>query len=110
MHELSLTQTLLDAALKRAASKRIVNINLLIGPFSEEREETIRYYWRDLAKGTTSEGATVHFRHLETKVTCLACGGTFRIEGEESLCLYCQSNDLPSPDSDEVLLESIDVE
>lgn len=110
MRELSLTQKLLDAALKQAASKRIVKVNLLIGPFSEEREENIRYYWRDLAKGTSSEGATVHFQYLEPEVTCLGCGGTFRLESEESLCMYCESNRLRLTGDNEVKLESIDVE
>ena len=39
MHEFSITQKLLDVALTKAKSRRIVNVNLLIGPFSEEREE-----------------------------------------------------------------------
>ena len=39
MHEFRITQNLLDVALKKAETKRIVNVNLLIGSFSEEREE-----------------------------------------------------------------------
>jgi Zn finger protein HypA/HybF involved in hydrogenase expression len=110
MNEASLTQKLLDGALKRAASKKIVIVNLQIGPFSEEREENIRCYWRDLAKGTSGEGANVHFRHLEPRLTCLGCGGVFRLEGEPSLCRYCQRDRLQLPDDDEVQLESIEVE
>ena len=110
MHEFSLTQNLLDIALKNANSKRIVNVNLLVGPFSDEREESIRFYWRDLAEGTLGEGAQLHFQYVKAEMKCLECGGTFSLENDESICVYCQSDRLQLLSGDEVRLESIDVE
>ena len=110
MHEFSLTQNLLDTALKNANSKRIVSVTLLIGPFSDEREESIELYWRDLAKGTPGEGAKLHFQRVQADMKCLACGGTFNLEGDEPLCMYCQSNGSQLLNGDEVKLESIDLE
>ena len=110
MHEFSLTKHLLENVLKNADSKRIVNVNLLIGPFSEQREESIRCYWRELAKGTRGEGAKLNFSHMRTETKCLACGGAFNLEDGESLCLYCQNNRLQLSSGDEVRLESIDLE
>lgn len=110
MHEFSITQNLLEVALKKADSKRIVHVNLLIGPFSDEREETIRFYWRDLAKGTSGEGARLHFRHASTEMKCLACGGTFSLDDDQSICAYCQSDRSQMLGGDEIKLESIDVE
>jgi hydrogenase nickel incorporation protein HypA/HybF len=110
MHEFSLTQNLLDIALKNADSKRIVHVNLLIGPFSDEREESIRFYWRDLAKGTLGEGEELHFQRVKAEMKCLACGGTFNLEDNGSLCIYCQSDRLQLLSGDDVRLESIDVE
>ena len=110
MHEFSLTQNLLDIALKNVDSKRIVNVNLSIGPFSDEREESIQFYWRDLAKGTLGEGAKLHFQHVKAEMKCLECGDTFSLEDDQSLCIYCQSNHLQLLSGDEVKLESIDVE
>jgi hydrogenase nickel incorporation protein HypA/HybF len=110
MHEFSLTQNLLEIALKNADSKRIVHVNLLIGPFSDEREESIQFYWRDLAKGTLGEGAKLSFRRVKAEMKCLACGGTFNLEDEASLCVYCQSDRLKMLSGDDVQLESIAVE
>ncbi|MGB8983867.1 MAG: hydrogenase maturation nickel metallochaperone HypA [Anaerolineales bacterium] len=110
MHEFSLTQNLLDIALKNANSRRIVNVHLLIGPFSDEREESIQFYWRDLAKDTLGEGAKLHFQRVKAEMKCLACGGTFNLDGEESLCVYCQSDRLRLLSGDEVRLERIEVE
>jgi hydrogenase nickel incorporation protein HypA/HybF len=110
MHEFSLTQNILDLALKRADSKRIVNVNLLIGPFSEDREVSIQFYWRDLAKGTPGEGAQLHFQHMTVDMKCIECGGTFSFEDDESICMYCQSNQPQLLGKDEVKLAGIDVE
>jgi hydrogenase nickel incorporation protein HypA/HybF len=110
MHEFSLTQNLLNTALKNADSKRIKHVNLLIGPFSDEREETIQLYWRDLAKGTLGEGAKLHFQHVDVEMKCLGCGGMLNLEGDGSVCKYCQSDHLQLLNGEEVRLESIDVE
>jgi len=110
MHEFSLTRNLLDTALKSADSKRIVSVNLLIGSFCDEREESIQSYWRDLAKGTPGEGAQLHFQHVQAELKCLACGGTFLLDGEGSLCIYCQRERLHLLNGEEVKLESIDLE
>lgn len=110
MRELSLTQNLLDTALQKANSRRIVTVSLWIGPFSDERKETIRFFWRDLAKGTPGEGAILHFQHIATDMKCVACGGAFDPENGESICVYCQSNHLKLTSTDEVMIESVDVE
>ncbi|MGE5464932.1 MAG: hydrogenase maturation nickel metallochaperone HypA, partial [Syntrophothermus sp.] len=77
MHEFSRTQNLLDLALKKSNSKRIVRVKLLIGPFSDEREDSIRFYWRDLAKGSPGEGAEIQFDHVPVDMKCFDCSGSF---------------------------------
>jgi Zn finger protein HypA/HybF involved in hydrogenase expression len=110
MREFDLTQKLLDAALKNADSRRIVRVNLLIGPFCDEREDSIRSFWRDLAKGTPGEGAQLYFEHMQVESKCFACGGSFYSDGEGSLCVYCQSDRLHRLNGQEVQLESVDLE
>ena len=108
MHEFSITQKLLDVALIEANSRRIVNVNLLIGSFSEEREESIQFFWRDLAKGTFGEDAELHFQHVEADMKCFGCGGTLSLDSEGSICTYCQTDQQLS--GEDVKLESIEVE
>ena len=110
MHEFRITQKLLDVALTKAKSRRIVNVNLLIGPFSGEREESIRFYWRDLAKGTFGEGARLHFQHREVDMKCFGCGGVLCLEEEGSICRYCQNNLFPLLSGEDVKLEGIEFE
>jgi hydrogenase nickel incorporation protein HypA/HybF len=110
MHEFSLTQNLLGHALRNADSKRIVRVNLLIGPFSEEREESIRFYWRDLAKGSFGEGAELHFEHIPLAIKCLDCSGAFHLDEEFSMCKFCYNERLQGVDGEDVQLESMEVE
>jgi Zn finger protein HypA/HybF involved in hydrogenase expression len=111
MHEFSRTQNLLDLAIKKSNSKRIVCVNLLIGPFSDEREDTIRFYWKDLAKGSPGEGAKLRFNHAPIEMKCFDCSGTFYLEeGERSLCKFCFVDHLQLLDKEDIRLESIEVE
>ena len=110
MHELSLTRNILDHALKNAGEKRILRVNLLIGPFSDEREESIQFYWNDLAKDTLAQSAELHFQHVEAEMKCLDCGTTFHYGEETSLCPHCFSHRLKLLSGDDVRLDSIDVE
>jgi hydrogenase nickel incorporation protein HypA/HybF len=110
MHELSLTENLLDVTLENAGTRKIIHVNLLIGEFSHEREESIRFYWDDLAKGTSAENAQLLFKHVDAEMKCLACETVFHPEDEVAFCPNCQSHRLTLLSGDDVKLESIDVE
>lgn len=105
MHEFALTQNLRDLALKNADSKRI-------GPFSDEQEDSIEFYWKDLAKGSLGERAELHFEHVKAVMKCLDCSRAFSLEENEeaTMCKYCFSAHLQLLSGDDVRLESIEVE
>jgi Zn finger protein HypA/HybF involved in hydrogenase expression len=110
MHEVPLTQNLLDHALKAASSKPVVRANLLIGPFSEEREESIRFYWRDLGKCSCGEGVELHFEHIPLAMKCLTCSGAFYLDEGFSMCKYGYDEGLQVLNREDVQLKSIVVE
>jgi len=110
MHELSLTQNILNLALQNAGEKRILRVNLRVGQFSDEREESIEFYWNDLAKGTLAQDAELHFQRVKAELKCLECGTLFCSEEEASTCPHCFSHRLKLLSGDDVRLDSIDVE
>jgi len=110
MHELSLTQTLFETAMKYAEARQIKQVNLLVGEFSDEREETIQFYWDEIAKGTPAEGAQLHFQHVRVEMKCLACEMVFHPDDETTKCPNCGSLQLRLLSGDDVRLDSIDVE
>ena len=110
MHELSLTQNILDIALKHAGIQKILRVNLLIGQLSDEREKSIQFYWNDLAKGTLAQEAELHFQYVDAEMKCLECGTVFHPKEETTVCPSCQSHRLKLISGDDVKIESIDVE
>ncbi|MDP1548002.1 MAG: hydrogenase maturation nickel metallochaperone HypA [Anaerolineales bacterium] len=110
MHELSLTQNLLEIALQNAGDKRIVRVNLLMGELSDEREESIQFYWDDIAKGTLAEKAVLHFQRVQAEMKCLDCETVFHPTEIVAACPSCRSHRLTLVSGDDVKLESIDVE
>jgi hydrogenase nickel incorporation protein HypA/HybF len=112
MREFALTQKLLNSALETAYPKRIKRVNLLIGSFSEEREDSIQFYWKDLAKGSPGDGAKLHFDHVKAEMRCLDCSGMSYIDQNETTCTckYCYSDHLQLLVGEDVQIESIEVE
>lgn len=110
MHEFSLTQNILKTALDHAEARKILRVNLSIGVFSHEREESIRFYWDELAKGTLAQESELHFQSVNAEMKCLECDADFQPKEETSFCPNCQSHRLKLISGDDVKLESIDVE
>ena len=110
MHEFSLTQNILELALQHAGAKKILHVNMLIGQLSDEREDSIRFYWEDLAKGTLAQEAALHFQYVDAEMKCRECGTVFHTKEETCLCPSCQSHRLILLSGDDVKVESIDVE
>ncbi len=82
MHELAVTQSILDIALKNAGARKVKQVNLLIGQFASIVDDSVQFYWDIISKETSAEGAVLHFERIPGEMTCQNCGCTFRPTGE----------------------------
>lgn len=110
MHELSVTQSILDIALKNAGARKITQINLVIGQFSSIVDDSVQFYWDVIAKETAAEGARLHFERIPGEMTCQQCGHVFRPQGETFDCPSCFSPFVKITKGEEFQVDSIDVE
>ena len=113
MHELGITQNLLELALKhaeQAGAKRIVRLNLIVGEFSSVGDDSVQFYWDFLSRGTIAEGAELHFERVPGELECLLCGHRFRPNGEDYICPHCAGTRVVVAGGEEFRLESIEVE
>ena len=113
MHELIMTQNILEVALSQTAqagAERVVRINLSVGPMCDENEDSIRFHWAELARGTAAEKAELHFETAPGEMQCLACGEVFSPAEEVFSCPACSSDRLRILAGDEIRVESIDVD
>jgi hydrogenase nickel incorporation protein HypA/HybF len=110
MHELSVTQGILDIALKHAGSRTVKQVNLVIGQFSSIVDDSVQFYWDIIAKDSLAEGALLRFERIPGEMTCNACGQVFHPGKETFACPSCASIAVRVSKGREFYMDSIDVE
>jgi hydrogenase nickel incorporation protein HypA/HybF len=113
MHELSVTQSLLEIALRhaeRASARRIIRLNLVIGELASIVDDSVQFYWDFVSQGTIAEGAVLHFERVAATLRCLNCDHTFPLNGREYACPACGEKKVVAAGGDDFRLESIEVE
>jgi hydrogenase nickel incorporation protein HypA/HybF len=113
MHELPVTQSMLDIALDcatKAGARRITDIHLVMGELSTNVDESVQFYWDIIAKGTLAEGARLHFRRIPAELQCISCGTKYGLDGGELVCPNCGSAGSRILAGEEFSLEAIDID
>ncbi len=112
MHELPVTQSILDLTLahaREAGARRVLAVNLVLGAASHESEDSLRFYWEMLSADTPAQGAPLRVRHAPAELRCLECAAVFSAEAERA-CPTCLSPRVVLHSGDDLRVESIDVE
>jgi hydrogenase nickel incorporation protein HypA/HybF len=113
MHELSVTQSILNIALQHAQqanAKRIDTINIVMGELSTNVDDSVQFYWDLIAKGTMAEGAKLHFRRVPAQLECRTCKHKYHPQDGEFLCPSCGSAGARIIAGEEFYVESIDID
>lgn len=113
MHELSITQSLLEIALRhaeQAGARRITRLNLVIGALASIVDDSVQFYWDIVSRDTIAAGAELHFDRVPGTLRCLGCGHTFPLNGRDYVCPTCGKEQVIAVEGDDFRLESIEVE
>lgn len=113
MHELAITQSVLDVALEQAKNfnaNKIIRINLVIGEITGIVDECVKFYFDFVSKDTIASEATLSFENVPLKAHCRDCGATFILNGLDSSCPSCQGCNIEVIAGRELYVESIEVE
>jgi hydrogenase nickel incorporation protein HypA/HybF len=114
MHELSVTQSILDISLEYARNnqaKQIVAIQLQIGEVTDFDDDWIQRYFDFVSKGTIAEGAKLRITRTPAKLQCQACSFVFSLDRStwESQCPCCGSKDTHLIAGREFRVEALEV-
>ncbi len=109
MHELGLTQNIIDMAVSEARDRKVTGINLVIGELSGVVEESIRFCFDVVSKDTPAAGARLCVTKVAAVIRCASCSSTFGLE-REGLCPECGKRGGEVTAGREFYLESIEVE
>jgi hydrogenase nickel incorporation protein HypA/HybF len=113
MHELPVTESLLEIALrhaKKAGAERITRLNIVIGELSSIVDESVQFYWDIVSRDTMAEGAELHFERVDGTLRCLSCGCTFPLNHEDFACPACGEQRVVAVGGDDFRLDSIEIE
>lgn len=113
MHELPVTESMLEIALRHAqdaGAQRITDLHLVIGQLSTIVDDSIQFYWDIISEGTAAEGATLHFERIPAELLCLDCGKRYQLAGEGLACPHCGGGKVKVVAGEEFHLQAIDVE
>ena len=111
MHELMVTESILEIALRHAGqaeAARISDVFLVIGSLSSVIDDSVQFYWDFVSEGTTAEGATLHFRRIPAQLACQACVHTYSPD-EDLTCPRCGSSNIQIISGQEFYLEAIEI-
>ncbi len=99
MHELPVTESILEIVLRHAKQnqvKRIVSITLEVGELSDLDNQWLQHYFDYLSKDTTADGALLKIQRTPTVLECSKCGNQFEIEKSQlglSDCPQCGASE-----------------
>jgi len=114
MHELSITQSILEIALrhgKQAHARKITNLHLIIGQLSSVVDDSVQFYWDMIAEGTLAEGAQLNFKRIPAQLECKECNQIYTLNGNQlDGCPACESLNVKVIAGKEFRLESIEIE
>jgi hydrogenase nickel incorporation protein HypA/HybF len=113
MHELAVTQSLLELALNKAQenhAQRVTELHLVIGRLASIVDDSVQFYFDALSAGTLCEHAQLHFRRLPASLSCQDCGTAYTLDRDLEPCPQCGGAQVRVTGGDEFYLESIEIE
>jgi hydrogenase nickel incorporation protein HypA/HybF len=86
MHELSITQSVVDAVLERLPDTKIAGVRLEIGKLSGIMPDSVRFCFDLVIAGTSLEGARLDIDEPSGRAHCVDCDTEFAVDDLILLC------------------------
>ena len=112
MHELSVTQSLLDMSVKeaeKAGAAGIDEIKIVIGDLTGISEECVQFSFDIISKDTIAEDAALSFKRIPAAFRCKKCGHVFDRKKLMFNCPVCGSPGVLIGRGKELYIEGIEV-
>ncbi len=96
MHEMSITQNVMEIVLEQAkenAAEKVTAVKLRFGKLTSVVPDCVVFYFEQMTPGTIVEGASLDVEIVPLKIRCIQCGEEF--EGEDELDMACPKCENP---------------
>ena len=108
MHELAITQAVVDAVTERVPDATITCVRLDIGALSGVVPDSVRFCFELVTEGTNLAGARLEITHCAGRYGCRACGAEFEPDDLIALC-PCGSADVAVISGQQLQIASVEV-
>jgi hydrogenase nickel incorporation protein HypA/HybF len=108
MHELGITQEVVEIVCQRAGAARVQRIVLHIGKLSAVLPDAVRFCFPTCAEGTAAEGAELEIIEPAGLGCCRSCGAQVPLERPFGQC-GCGSTDLEWLSGDEIRIKAMEL-
>jgi hydrogenase nickel incorporation protein HypA/HybF len=92
MHELAITEGVIEAVTERIGNAKVIRVLLEIGKLSGVIPEAIRFCFDIASDGTPLGGAVLQIIETPGRARCRECGARIEIEGPIALCACGSAN------------------
>ena len=113
MHELAITQSILDVTRKAAeehGAGRVLSVRIVLGQYSGVVPQCVQDYFDVVSRDTIAQGARLEFRRLPAVIRCERCGRDSEIDIRQVRCPLCGSTRLKLIQGREFYIESLEAE
>ncbi|WP_199431946.1 hydrogenase maturation nickel metallochaperone HypA [Qaidamihabitans albus] len=108
MHELSITQSMVEAIAEQTGGRRVLRVVLEIGRLSGVEVDAVRFCFDVVAAGTAVEGAELEIDEPQGQARCRQCGTTFEPSDPLAGCA-CGSLDLEVTSGEQLRIREVRV-
>ncbi len=108
MHELAITEGVVDAVTGRLPDAKITCVCLEIGALSGVVADSVRFCFDLVTEGTNMEGALLEISQPAARCHCRVCGSDFEPDGPIALC-PCGSAEITVLTGQELKITSVRV-
>jgi hydrogenase nickel incorporation protein HypA/HybF len=113
MHELSVTENILEMSISyatKANAVKVTDINIVIGRLSSIVDDSVQFYWDFVTENTICAGSKLHFDRRPAVLHCSTCDTQFTIERDLTPCPKCGGYQTKIVSGEEFFLDSIEIE
>lgn len=110
MHEMSITQSVVEICEKNAAGRRVLAVTLEIGELSGVVAEAVEFCFAACAAGSVLEGARLEIERVAGRGSCPACGAEFPLHSYFEPCARCGDYGVRVVAGEELRVKELEVE
>ncbi len=110
MHELSITQSVVDICQQHAAGRRVSAVVLEIGELSGVVPEAVEFCFEACVQGTLLEGAALTIERIQGRGSCAGCGAEFPVSAYYDPCPSCGGHGIAISAGEELRVKELEVE